>query len=83
MRIGDKRIGRLAITVAFLSLMATTMMRPPSVWGDHAAPVFLLAWGAVSSPWGVAVDDSGNVYVADKGNGRIQGTSPRTPKNPA
>ena len=43
---------------------------------------FLTAWGSAGSgngqfsiytgPWDVAVDGSGNVYVADTGNHRIQ-----------
>src|SRR5208282_3664454 len=39
----------------------------------------LLAWGAQGSgpgqfynPWGVAVDSSGNVYVVDYGNNRVE-----------
>ena len=43
------------------------------------APSFLLAWGSQGSgpgqfynPWGVAVDSSGNVYVADYGNDRVE-----------
>ncbi len=45
----------------------------------YAVGNFLLAWGtygggdgAFRSPWGVAVDSAGNVYVADTGNHRIQ-----------
>ncbi|MDA8170603.1 MAG: hypothetical protein M0Z48_02090 [Nitrospiraceae bacterium] len=43
-----------------------------------SAYTFILAWGSGGSssgqfnnPYGVAVDGSGNVYVADTGNNRI------------
>ena len=46
---------------------------------DLPAQVFVAEWGALgsgdgqfSAPRGIAVDDSGNVYVADTGNNRIQ-----------
>jgi NHL repeat len=32
-----------------------------------------------SSPWGVAVDSAGKVYVADRGNSTIRGTTPPAP----
>lgn len=48
-----------------------------------AAPCFITKWdgslggGVFSGPYGIAVDNSGNVYVADQGNNRIKryGTS--------
>jgi len=47
---------------------------------------FLAAWrsygfgdGEFLNPSGVAVDAAGNVYVADRGNGRIQKFAPRAP----
>jgi DNA-binding beta-propeller fold protein YncE len=43
------------------------------------APVYITQWGTFGGgdgqfydPWGVAVDGSGNVYTADRGNHRIQ-----------
>jgi len=45
----------------------------------EAPPIFLLKWGRKGSvdgqfdhPWGVAVDNRGNVYVAEEFNSRIQ-----------
>ncbi|MGB4478130.1 MAG: hypothetical protein WBI30_04450, partial [Candidatus Methanoculleus thermohydrogenotrophicum] len=35
--------------------------------------------GEFRNPSGVAVDAAGNVYVADRGNGRIQKFAPRAP----
>ena len=52
-------------------VIAATLSAPP--------PQFVLKWGSEGSgdgqfshPWGVAVDGSRNVYVADKGNHRIR-----------
>ncbi len=46
-------------------------------------PAFLAKWGSEGSgdgqfrsPWGIAVDASGNVYVADFGNDRVQKFGP-------
>src|SRR5213592_803022 len=53
---------------------------PNPCGGVPPCGTFLLKWGIKSgtgngelrSPWGVATDGSGNVYVADSGNHRIQ-----------
>jgi serine/threonine-protein kinase len=31
----------------------------------------VLPFTGLNSPWGVAVDSAGNLYVADSGNGRV------------
>ncbi len=42
-----------------------------SVWGT-SAPAFSCSDGAFRSPKGIAVDGSGNIWVADSGNNRVQ-----------
>ena len=57
------------------TLLALAALTPATVWAQE----FLLEWGSAGSgdgqfnaPRGIALDDSGNVYVADSGNNRIQ-----------
>jgi DNA-binding beta-propeller fold protein YncE len=46
---------------------------------------FITAWGSegtgngqFSSPYGIAIDSAGNVYVSEEGNDRIQVFAPNT-----
>jgi DNA-binding beta-propeller fold protein YncE len=62
---------------AFPSLLALAMILPAVVVAQP--PTYLLQWGTFGSgvgqflyPSGVAVDASGNVYVSDVNNNRIQ-----------
>lgn len=43
-----------------------------SMFGSKSAPNVIGAPGTFAEPWGVAVDQAGNVYVADTWNHRIQ-----------
>ncbi|MEO5616742.1 MAG: SdrD B-like domain-containing protein, partial [Candidatus Eisenbacteria bacterium] len=61
----------------FAGLLALLAFAPPAA--AISPPAYLLQWGTAgtgngqfSDPAGVAVDASGNVYVADTGNNRIQ-----------
>lgn len=56
---------------------------PPTPPTPPTTPTFLAKWGSFGTgngqfdrPWGVAVDASGNVYVADSHNYRIQVFTP-------
>jgi hypothetical protein len=62
-------------------LCLALLSAPQSAHAD--AYVYLTQWGSAGSgdgqfngPWGVAVDASGNVYVADSGNSRIEKFGP-------
>ena len=69
-------------TLAAVLLGAFLAVVPAAAPAAHAAespPVFSLQWGSYGTstarfnyPFGVAVDSSGNVYVADNNNHRIQ-----------
>jgi predicted membrane-bound mannosyltransferase/DNA-binding beta-propeller fold protein YncE len=43
-----------------------------SAFGSKSAPNAIGAPGTLAEPWGIAVDQTGNVYVADTWNHRIQ-----------
>jgi sugar lactone lactonase YvrE len=67
----------LPIGISVLALLTMSASLPASAQAQ--APPFLLQWGSRGSgpgqfdgPAGVAVDASGDVYVADLGNGRVQ-----------
>ena len=74
--IGDaKRTDGRARLGALMLVMAVTLAVPWVV----GAQEFLLKWGTpgagdgqFSGPFGVAVDNQGDVYVVDRGNARIQ-----------
>jgi DNA-binding beta-propeller fold protein YncE len=60
----------LAIVFAGVLLSAPASAQPPvyiTQWGTNGTGNGQFSW-----PYGVAVDGSGNVYVSDWGNGRIQ-----------
>jgi len=72
------------IKLIILAAILIVIILGAFVWQDREeeqkkAPSFLLAWGSqgfglgqFNYPAGVAVDSSGNVYVADTGNNRVQ-----------
>lgn len=69
----------LMVFVALLTLSGSLLAFPAPASGAEAPPPFLRKWGSWGSgdgqfknPYGVAVDASGNVYVVDTGNPRIQ-----------
>jgi len=69
-----KRYFLLALILLIISVTAFSLETPPiyqSTWGTagNSAGQFL-------KPWGIAVDSSGNVYVADAYNYRIQKFDP-------
>jgi streptogramin lyase len=55
------------------STIGGTAGTPGSTDGIGSAALF-------NSPWGVAVDSAGKVYVADRGNSTIRGTTPPAPR---
>src|SRR6266404_1231385 len=67
-------------TMTTTTTTTTTSSTSTSTSTTQPPCTFVLAWGVrtgsgngeLISPWGVATDGSGNVYVADTGNSRIQ-----------
>jgi hypothetical protein len=87
----NKNAGSTRIKVATLTLLFLLLSAGSAALVHAETPVFTLKWGGRGSgdgqfeqPYAVAVDSSGNVYVADTMNHRIQKfaapTSP--PKGP-
>jgi hypothetical protein len=72
----------LALVVAAalaLGLVSMVTLLPQDAKAAEAPPTFITKWGnstdgdgQFSNPQGVAIDSSGNVYVADTWNNRIQ-----------
>ena len=65
-----------ALAVGLVGMVA---LWPQDAKAAEAPPAFITKWGSstdgdgqFSNPQGVATDSSGNVYVADKNNNRIQ-----------
>jgi DNA-binding beta-propeller fold protein YncE len=65
-----------ALAVELVSMVA---LLPQDAKAAEAPPTFITKWGnstdgdgQLSNPQGVAIDSSGNLYVADKNNHRIQ-----------
>ena len=56
--------------ISLMTLIVMSALLTPSAFAQ--APPFLLEWGTLESPSGVAVDAGGHVYVSDLSNGRIQ-----------
>jgi DNA-binding beta-propeller fold protein YncE len=61
-----------------ISLVVICGLLPVAAW-SQLPPPYCTQWGSqgidpgqFESPWGVALNASGNVYVADQGNDRIQ-----------
>ena len=72
----ERSLVLLAIVLAGALLPASAVAQPPPYlyqWGTYGS------WdGQFFSPWGVAVDGGGNVYVADWGNpaSRLRSATP-------
>jgi len=70
------RVRAFLLVCAGILLLAGALFHPAA---DAQAPTYLYQWGTYGTgdgqfnlPFGVAVDASGNVYVADYYNNRIQ-----------
>ena len=49
----------------------TATSTPTSTFTPTSTPYVVSAWTGFNNPWAVAVDGSGNVYVADKGHNQV------------
>src|SRR5438094_4979731 len=68
------RRGSFVLLLVLLAVLVTG-----SIAGATGTPTFLTKWGTLgsgdgqfNSPFSVAVDNSGNVYVVDSGNNRVE-----------
>jgi len=70
---------RLLFFILFLSLILLTLPRQNALVASDGSATFVTSWGSdvtsngnLKMPQGIAVDSSGNIFVADTRNHRIQ-----------
>src|SRR5258708_34147023 len=81
-----RRSGMSLLVSLFLCLLLVWNSGLSTKANGPTPPTFVKAWGSASpisdgqfvDPMGVAVDSSGNIFVADTGNDRIQKFSPNS-----
>ena len=78
--VNDHYIKITTITIASMILLIGSISFPV------CAQKFVTLWGSegtgngqFNTPAGIAIDSSGNLYVVDEGNNRIQVFAPNTP----